>query len=243
MDGFNKTIWINWFQGWDNAPEICGHCLTSWKYHNPEWEVVKLDSTNISEYCELPKVKTNLANYSDLLRVVLMYKYGGVWADSTLFCNKPLDSWIDDDTDSFIFTRSDNDVTNKIICNWFVYANKDSHLINELYNRTIEYWEKNPVQEELNYWMHDLIKDMYLNDPKSKSIMDSWSHIDCSTVPSGKGAHLFTPYEHYPHQPINEEAKNRIDSQVEPVYKLTHKIDTKWNNPGTIFTHLFDTVS
>lgn len=235
----NKTIFINWFQGWDNAPEVCGHCLKSWEYHNPDWEIVKLDNSNISEYCTLPDVQTNLANYSDILRVYLMKQYGGVWADSTLFCNKPLDSWIPECNDSFIFTRSDERMSDKIICNWFVYADKDSYLISELYDRTVKYWTDNPVQPQLTYWMHDLVRDMYRDDSKSKDIIDSWSHIDCATAPIGRGAHYFTPYEVHFGSKIQPSVKNRIDSKVDPIYKLTHKTPLV---QGSALYYLFGSV-
>ena len=56
MDGFNKTIWLIWFQGWDNAPEIAERCLDSWRYYNPEWTIVLLDDTNYKDYCKIDEV-------------------------------------------------------------------------------------------------------------------------------------------------------------------------------------------
>ena len=80
-----------WFQGWDSAPEIVQLCLESWKYHNPEWDIVLLDKGNIKQYVDLDKVlpKTFMENtpagYSDVLRIALLKEYGGVWADATCF--------------------------------------------------------------------------------------------------------------------------------------------------------------
>ena len=59
----NKTIWINWFQGWDQAPPLCMYCLDSWKHYNPDWTVVELDESNYRDYVDidsiLPGVETN----------------------------------------------------------------------------------------------------------------------------------------------------------------------------------------
>lgn len=228
-----KNIFMNWFQGWATAPEICNICKDSWAKNNPDWNLVLLDETNLDDYTNLrsilPNVRTNPANYSDILRIFLMKEHGGVWADATLFCNKPLSNWVTDSKDSFIFTRSDYSYTNKIICNWFVYSEEKSVLIDELYNRTIEYWEKNPVQMELNYFMHDIVWDMYRQHTPTRSIMDSWSHIECTTTtqPHGRGAHFFVPYEVHFNSEVTTAIKRRVESQVDPLYKLTHKLDYK----------------
>ena len=75
MDGFNKTIWLTWFQGWDNAPEIAERCLDSWRYYNPDWTIVLLDDTNYKDYCKidevLPGLQTNNISLGDILRLFL----------------------------------------------------------------------------------------------------------------------------------------------------------------------------
>ena len=29
---FPKTIWMLWYQGWENAPELVKRCRRSWQY-------------------------------------------------------------------------------------------------------------------------------------------------------------------------------------------------------------------
>lgn len=100
MEDFNKTIWLLWFQGWDDAPWIVQQAKQSWEIHNPEWNIVLLDANNIKEYLEDadyimdPKKGVHFATRADIIRLALLYKYGGVWADANVFCMKPLEYWI-----------------------------------------------------------------------------------------------------------------------------------------------------
>jgi mannosyltransferase OCH1-like enzyme len=48
-----KTIFILWFQGFDNAPIIVKKCVDSWKHYNPDWNIILLDHTNLCKYIDL----------------------------------------------------------------------------------------------------------------------------------------------------------------------------------------------
>lgn len=97
-----KNIFICWFQGVDNAPDIVKNCIASWKYYNNDWNIILLDNTNIIHYVNLNNyVNTQDKNInptalSDIIRIILLKKYGGLWVDATTFCNKPLNEWLPD---------------------------------------------------------------------------------------------------------------------------------------------------
>ena len=231
----NNTIWITWFQGWDNAPEISQKCLESWKHYNPDWNIIQLDSENYKDYCNIDKVlpglRTNNISLSDILRLFLLKENGGVWVDSTLFCNKPLDLWIYDINDSFLFTRED-----KMIATWFIATKSNSHIIDVWYNNMVNYWkyrisETDPFEQQYG-WIHSLFRHSYSQDEKFRTIFDSWNKIDCLSDGSqrGRGPHFFAPYVKYFYNPISNEIKNRIDSKVDPVYKLSYKVNTDWRS-------------
>ena len=243
MAGLNKTIWINWFQGWDNAPEIAHHCVESWRHYNPDWKIVQMDAETCHEYSDfrelLPGLDTNNISKSDILRLSILKNHGGVWVDSTLWCNKPLDSWLLDIKDSFIFTRYD-----RLMDNWFMAAEDDSYLISALYDITLKWWTwriaETDQYEQRYAWMHGLLSQLISNDRKARNVFAQWDHIDVLhdtyNQKNGKGkrgrsAHLFTPYMKYFYEPISDEIKNRIDSKIDPVYKLTYKTNTEWQNP------------
>ena len=99
-----RIIWIYWSQGYENAPKIVRHCLSSWKRHNPNWDVRFLTSETVCQYVNTGNLEEIIskaqyfdhhrAAYSDLLRLKLLRTYGGVWADATLLCMCPLDTWL-----------------------------------------------------------------------------------------------------------------------------------------------------
>lgn len=142
-----RTIWILWYQGVSEAPFIVRKCIDSWTRYNPTWEVVVLDSNNLQSYIKeelSDEILDNLslAHQSDLVRLQLLSKYGGVWADATTFCIKSLDEWIDRYAESglFVFHKPGKD---RIMSNWFIASKKDSPACAKLYNNLRLYWVAN----------------------------------------------------------------------------------------------------
>ena len=124
----DKVIWMLWFQGWDNAPEANKICFETWKYHNPDWIVCGLDEHTLGRYIDTSMIPSSLNRditaQSDIIRLMLLEKYGGVWADSTVFCNKPLDDWLPNGT--FMFTKPNKFLD---IASWYISAPKESYTI------------------------------------------------------------------------------------------------------------------
>jgi hypothetical protein len=89
-----NKIWICWWQGIDNAPEIVKTCVDTIKRNAGEYEVIVITDNNYKDYVQFPdwleeKRKKNIfsrTHYSDLLRMSILAKYGGIWIDSTFFC-------------------------------------------------------------------------------------------------------------------------------------------------------------
>lgn len=92
-----NKIWICWWQGIDNAPEIVKACVDSIKRYAGKYEVICITEKNYKNYVTFPswieeKRKQNIISrtiYSDLLRMNLLSTYGGLWIDSTFFCTSP----------------------------------------------------------------------------------------------------------------------------------------------------------
>lgn len=96
-DKRNK-IWMCWWQGVDNAPEIVKTCVDSVRRNAGNREVILITEDNVSDYIVFPdwileKVKKGIitrTNLSDLLRLSLLASYGGIWLDATFFCTGSL---------------------------------------------------------------------------------------------------------------------------------------------------------
>lgn len=159
----DKFIWIYWHQGWDNAPEIIQICRDSWVKKNPGWKIKLLDINSINQFIDIKIKKSTLnnlciAHQSDIIRLCLLEKYGGVWVDASLFCIIPLDNWIGDFISSGIFMFESN-TRLTIIANWFIASERNNELIKKL------------KLELLNYWgLNNFIKNKLLNKFISKLV-------------------------------------------------------------------------
>ena len=225
----DKNIFILWFQGFDNAPDIVGKCLDSWKKHNKCWNIVTIDNQNISKYITITDYITfsetiQLCPKADVIRLILLNKYGGVWADATTFCTKPLDEWLPNHSQAGFFVfRGCN-----MVCNWFIYSKKGNYICKMWSKVSIDYYTANK-KAETYYIQHKLFQGLYNTDSFFKKLFD--------TVPNVIGAkpQIF-------HNKLNDifdySIKKEIDDRITPLYKLSRKYKLNYSHTS-IFHYLF----
>ena len=95
---FPKVIWTMWWQGEENAPTIVKSTLYYMRKFAKKhgYRMIVVDSENIEEYVTIPDTiyrkletkKINLANFSDLVRFMLIDQHGGIWLDSTMYMDR-----------------------------------------------------------------------------------------------------------------------------------------------------------
>lgn len=144
----NKVIWTYWYQGYDNAPPVVKPCIEQWKHLNPNWELRFIDKDNIKDYTDDLGIKASalnkipLAVSSDLFKLQLLIKYGGVWADATTYPLIPLDDWLLDKMQAgyFYFYKPGRD---RLISTWFKAAQKGNIMLKMHYEALINYWNNN----------------------------------------------------------------------------------------------------
>ena len=91
-------VWVFWYQGYDDMPDIVKACIETIKNNFKNNEVVFLTKDNFLKYVEIPdfilkkveEKKISLTHLSDILRATLLAKYGGVWVDSTIFIKEDI---------------------------------------------------------------------------------------------------------------------------------------------------------
>ena len=93
-----RVIWLYWDQGYP-TDQVLQRVWKSWADLNPTWEIRTVDSVSISFWLKVGDVRRalkmkKLQARSDLVRVALLERHGGVWADADAYCVIPLDSWI-----------------------------------------------------------------------------------------------------------------------------------------------------
>ena len=95
----NKVVWAYW-----DGPvnKIGKKCQESWKKYLPDWTVIVLNKNSIKDYSLiLPDnyEELNIQLKTDIIRLNMLYKYGGVWLDYTILLKESF-SWLIDFVDS-----------------------------------------------------------------------------------------------------------------------------------------------
>ena len=129
-----RTIWTYWEQGRDNAPPVVQRCFESWEYWNPGWTLQVLDRHTLSRHTDLEqridfsREDLTVTRRSDLIRASLLRAHGGVWADATVVCSQPLETWLTEymATGFFAFRNPGHD---RLCSNWFIAAEPDNALM------------------------------------------------------------------------------------------------------------------
>lgn len=93
-----NIIWIFWWQGKLSMPQVIRQCYLSVLRNANGRKVIFIDESNYSEYVELPdylydkfkKKKISFTHFSDVIRVELLRKYGGLWIDAAIFVTRPI---------------------------------------------------------------------------------------------------------------------------------------------------------
>lgn len=94
-----KYAWSCWWQGMEEAPDLIKACINSLRRYLPyEVCLVVITRDNYHDYVDFPqwlidKVedgRVTLTTFSDVIRASLLYKYGGIWMDSTILLTEPL---------------------------------------------------------------------------------------------------------------------------------------------------------
>lgn len=236
-----KTIFIAWFQGFDNAPDVVKMCLRSWKHYNPDWNIICIDDLsddlrdNLRDYILLDDYNTlSIQERSNIIRCILLHKYGGVWADATTFCNKPLNDWLPDYIKEgfFAFNKPRNDwlpdylhndpcqtievAKDRLLSNWFLYAEPNNYIIHKWMQKTVDFHKINKLSYP--YFIHHyLFGELYESDATFKEMWNRVPKIDANHM----GPHYLDEIGFF--NTLSVGTKLDIDCKITPLYKLSYK--------------------
>lgn len=159
----SDNIWIFWWQGESEMPQLVKKCYESIKKNKGKRNVVLITQYNVQRYATLPdciykRVQNNeisLTHFSDALRFNLLNNYGGLWMDSTLYVTDSLDKF----STNHLFTCSgyeDNNFFNISKGNWtsfFIGGPAKIQLFQFMNNFFEEYWKYNDII--IDYFLMD----------------------------------------------------------------------------------------
>lgn len=232
-----------------------------------------MDKDNLGKYIVLDLPDEKLANLSlttqsELVRLHLLSEYGGVWADATTFCMKPLDDWIDECTMSgfFAFYRPGQD---RIMSSWFMACEKECPIALKMKERYVSFFMKNNFnidggfQQEIIEWLSEILNrsektTRYWFSPVVTKLLRVYPYFvfhytferlvssdpECQVI--WNSTKKISAHE--PHKieilgffsPVNEIIKNEIDEKRTPIYKLTWKYDHSKYSPSSVLYYLLE---
>jgi hypothetical protein len=187
-----------WDQGWNNAPEAAKDALDSFKLLNPTFTVHALDSTHAEKLTNRSQYVPNavwrnmtVQAKSDVYRTLLLYLHGGIWADASLDCNMPLDSWLPIHlTELFALRRFDNLSQQNIskirpwISSWFLASPRGGATIGKILGVISDPLQHHRFFQEY-FWWHRILAELCQTD---KHV---WQTV--REYPSADPAHCVTP--------------------------------------------------
>lgn len=178
----DNNIFVCWFQGENNAPDIVKCCIQSIRKAAPKKsKVIILNEDNMLDYAKIPstiieKYKNGLitkTNFSDILRFALLSQKGGAWMDSTIFCSESINPELFN-YQLYSIKNSNYDKFNIARRKWtayFWFAKQNSYFARRAFQFFCSYWEK--CDTLIDYFLVDhIIYFLYKNDPLCKEMLD-----------------------------------------------------------------------
>ena len=228
VNPYPNKIWTMWQQGLENAPEIIQKCTANVKKYYGD-DVIVLTDENISHFVDIPdfiveKNKKGIignAHYADIVRFLLIEKYGGLWLDATIFLLGNIPDYIRF-ADIFFYK-----VTNeKIMGSVNVMSAKPYHpIICKTNALMLEYWKNENRTASYSITMMFLAMAIH-SSPEMETLWKSIPYVDCINKDLLQQK-LFDKYD----------AKHiEIMKQLSAIQKLSYKFSQeKFDRNGTFY--------
>lgn len=237
----SNKIWFCWLQGVEQAPVVIKACYHSILLNLPDYKIIVIDNENWKEYVELPDYiveKWNKkiippANFTDLLRLQLLIRYGGSWIDSTVLCTgitkqneEYTRPYLNADLFFFQYTQPGSSQWGGI-SNWFITSCTNNEVLMVLRDMLYAYWKDYNCL--IDYYIFHLFFTM-LRDVYSDEIaaMPYGYSVNCLAL----GHHLGDKFD-----------KNKWDRFTSKVcfHKLLYNLDKSiLNDENNYYRHIID---
>ena len=168
-----KPIWIMWWQGEENAPEIVKCCMNSVRKNCNGHKVIIISELNVSQYLKIPdyileksrRGSISRTHLSDMIRLHLLYLYGGLWIDATVFVSRSIPEYMFDF--KFYTCKLGMKTKDPSHGRWTTFL-MFGESRNKLFKKVLEchyiYWMKHDII--IDYIMFDYVIDYVINKDK-----------------------------------------------------------------------------
>ena len=233
-------VWQYWAQGEENAPDIVKACLNSVKKYCSDKKVVVLNDSNIKDYVDIPdfiqekcdKGIISKTHFSDYLRTCLLLKYGGNWADATVYLTDKIPDEIQN-SDFFVFKPLAYSECKHVpsmkmlklldrvptylspflcLSSWFIHSKTNNLILETTRKMMDEYWNKENFLYDY-FLFHYFVTYAVLNDKNCKHIFEKMPNL------ANRNPHLLQQVllDKYDEQ-LFEELK-----ELSSIHKLTYR--------------------
>lgn len=233
----SNIIWILWLQGEKKAPPLVKACINSIRRNTKDREIIVLNEENLQNYIQLPeyvweKWKKGIipnAHFSDLIRVELLCKYGGLWVDSTvLFTGQTLEFEYIVNAPLFVYKEMDlikRDWMPTIASNWLIGAYSNSKILLLTRKLLLLYWKTHNTL--VDYYIFHFFFSM-----SAQRYKEEWDEIEMfnNRTPHTMQAELKCPFD--------EKRWNKLVS-MSCFHKLNRYVDYE-NEENSLYKYIID---
>lgn len=122
---------------------------------------------------------------SDMIRSLLLMKFGGIWVDASVLCVKPLSEWFDYTKPFVTFVRHDNGtreakfllngkpIIDPWITNWFMAAGGKgkTKVMEKIARKFAAYWNDKNKIHNFYFAFHSIVAHLYNTDSNFQQLV------------------------------------------------------------------------
>ena len=237
---FPRNIWIFWKQGSSLIEnEAALRCIQSWRTRNPNWNLTVVSDTTLPTFIAgkdatlIQSIKSKQSS-SDLARVALLERLGGVYADVDVYNVLSLDDWLPqyvEPTGTWVPSMKGRD---RPVVSWFIASFPGTDIIRE-WKQSIFAHARKHGKFQRYFQLHYEFGTLLRTNPSFQTQWAHTPHIDatisssdtCCTVVLPHGSQV--PRVKFRRKggfmvALTAQAKQMIDSGAIPIIKGSKRL-------------------
>lgn len=180
-----KIIWTYW-HSFEDMPKLVQNCIESWKKYNKGYIINVITSKTLPKYVgyqESWKIKhwkfvDSVQRVSDLIRLSVLTKYGGIWLDASCMCFESFD-WVNDLCADTVFYHIP-EISHEIVPeSWFIACSRENEYIKKVnkefrdvskwssikeYTDSLTHIDKTGIEDKLDYLLIYIVMKKVLQE-------------------------------------------------------------------------------
>ena len=276
-----KIIWQYWDNNTNNILNenvVLQNCISSWKKYNKDWDIRFLTRETVNDWIDFDKIKSGIPQQftkkyprhptkpaeSDIIRIELLSKYGGIYADCDVFCTMPLDTWIGsadiiipiknvplkhihNDDMSYILKPMEKIPAGKRSSflkitdfqSWLIGASPENSIINKWKSLQLKYWH-NIQHKPYYFWSLQQLLTLFSSDKKHKSYFLNNTVDNLSLLDATQGQYFRSKETQHISKLKKQQFLHNMQTKSFPYYKLGRKFKINAINKDTVFNTLIN---